>query len=137
MKKTLHLIAIMMLPLLAVMIGAYAYSPNVDIDYSHNVVGTGTVMTDYRMGSTDSTEAAGRVRGTGEVVNKYVFQLNNSENVTIEDQFQFTKISAPHEITIRDYPKITKNPGSFRLLGTSWAAKVKLLESANNQSNSS
>lgn len=114
---------------LMMMVGAYAASTNMDIDYSHNVVGTGTVMTDFEMGSDENTQATGRIRGSGEVINKYVFFSNNSENVSIEDQFLFTKAPTPHEITIRDYPQMTIIPGSFRLLGTKWAAKINLNES--------
>lgn len=109
--------------------GAYAASTNMDIDYSHNVIGTGTVMTDFRMGSDDSTQATGRIRGSGEVVNKYVFSSNNSENISIEDQFLFTKAPVAHEITISDYPQMIEIPGSFRLLGTRWAAKINLNKS--------
>jgi len=112
--------------------GAHAASTNMDIDYSHNVVGTGTVMTDFRMGSDESTQATGRIRGSGEVINKYVFSSNNSENVSIEDQFLFAKAPIAHEITIRDYPQMTIIPGSFRLLGTSWAAKISLNDSEKN-----
>lgn len=119
-------LALLIFALTMVMAGAYAASNNMDIDYSHNVVGTGTVMTDFRMGSDESTQATGRVRGSGEVMNKYVFISNSSENVSIEDQFLFTKIPAPHEITIRDYPQMNNSPGSFRLLGTIWAAKINL-----------
>jgi hypothetical protein len=119
-------LALLILALTMLMAVAYATSANMDIDYSHNVVGTGTVMTDFKMGSDESTQATGRVRGSGEVMNKYVFVSNNSENVSIEDQFLFTKIPVAHEITIRDYPQMTKSPGSFRLLGTTWAAKINL-----------
>ncbi|HNX39431.1 MAG TPA: hypothetical protein PKK11_02525 [Methanothrix sp.] len=105
-----------------------AASDNVDIDYSHNVVGTGTVMTDFKMGSDLSTEASGRVRGSGEVVNKYVFQSNNSENVSIEDQFLFTKSPERREITLADYPQFREIPGSFRLLGTAWAGAINLTD---------
>jgi hypothetical protein len=115
--------------------GAYAASTNMDIDYSHNVVGTGTVMTDYKMGSEESTQATGRIRGSGEVVNKYVFSSNNSENVSIEDQFLFAKASIAHEITIRDYPQMRIIPGSFRLLGTSWATNINLTEQNNSEKN--
>ncbi len=108
--------------------GAYAATTNMDIDYSHNVIGTGTVMTDFKMGSDDSTQATGKIRGSGEVVNKYVFFSNNSENISIEDQFLFTKAPIAHEITIRDYPQMKIIPGSFRLLGTSWAAKINLTQ---------
>jgi hypothetical protein len=127
MRKPLQLLAILMLPLLAVTTEANDAYSNVDINYSHSIVGTGTVMTDFKMGSAENTEAAGRIRGTGEVVNKYVFQSNDSNNVTIEDQFLFTKIPESHEITIRDYPTMTKSPGSFRLLGTRWAGNIGLL----------
>jgi hypothetical protein len=112
--------------------GAYAASTNMDIDYSHNVVGTGTVMTDFKMGSDESTQATGKIRGSGEVINKYVFSSNNSENVSIEDQFLFTKAPTAHEITISDYPQMAIIPGSFRLLGTSWAAKINLNDSEKN-----
>jgi hypothetical protein len=112
--------------------GANASSTNMDIDYSHNVIGTGTVMTDFKMGSDESTQATGRIRGSGEVVNKYVFLSNDSENISIEDQFLFTKTPIAHEITIRDYPQMKIIPGSFRLLGTSWASKIKLNESEEN-----
>lgn len=119
-------LALLILALTILMTGAYAASTDMDIDYSHNVVGTGTVMTDFKMGSDESTLATGRVRGSGEVMNKYVFVSNNSENVSIEDQFLFTKVPITHEITIRDYPQMTKSPGSFRLLGTTWAARINL-----------
>jgi hypothetical protein len=119
-------LALLILALMMLMAGAIAASTNVDIDYSHNVIGTGTVMTDFKMGSIESTQASGRVRGSGEVMNKYVFISNNSENISIEDQFLFTKAPVAHKVTIRDYPQMTKVPGSFRLLGTTWAGKIKL-----------
>jgi hypothetical protein len=116
------------LPLLVLMIfwGAHAASTNMDIDYSHNVIGTGTVMSDFSMGSDESTQATGRIRGSGEVMNKYIFVSNNTDNISIEDQFSFTKIPAAHKITIRDYPQMTQIPGSFRLLGTRWASNISL-----------
>ena len=125
-------LALLILALTTMMAGAYAASTNMDIDYSHNVVGTGTVMTDFKMGSEESTQATGRVRGSGEVMNKYIFVSNNTENVSIEDQFLFTKAPITHEITIRDYPQMTGIPGSFRLLGTTWAAKIDLNDSGQN-----
>jgi hypothetical protein len=115
------------LVLLMVTVGAYAAaSSNLDIDYSHNVVGTGTIMTDFKMGSPENTLTTGKVRGTGEVMNKYLFQSNNSENVTIEDQFLFSKTVEAKEIAIRDYPMMTKSPGRFRMLGTTWAGKIDI-----------
>ncbi|NMB86025.1 MAG: hypothetical protein GYA29_07245 [Methanothrix sp.] len=105
---------------------ALTASSNMDIDYSHNVEGTGTVITDYKMGSSQSTEAVGKVRGTGEVMNRYIFQSNNSENVTIEDQFFFSQAPEAREISINDYPQMTNVTGGFRLLGTVWAGMINL-----------
>ncbi len=119
-------LALLILAMTMVMAGAYAVSTNMDIDYCHNVIGTGTVMTDFKMGTTDSMQATGRVRGSGEVMNKYVFVSNNSENVSIEDQFLFTKAPVAHEIALHDYSQMTRIPGSFRLLGATWAAKINL-----------
>jgi hypothetical protein len=83
-------------------------------------------MTDFKMGSPENTEAKGLVRGTGDVMNKYVFQSNDSKNVTILDQFLFTKITKADEITISDYPQMAMSPDRFRLLGTAWAGKINL-----------
>jgi len=130
------LLALLMSFLAMAVAVTYAASDNMDIDYSHNVKGTGTVMTDFKMGSDESTLATGRVRGSGEVMNQYIFVSNNSENVSIKDQFLFTKSPATHEITIRDYPQMTGNPGSFRLLGTSWAAKINLVLQNDSQNSS-
>lgn len=105
---------------------AHASSTDMDIDYSHNVVGTGTLMTDFVMGSDESTVASGRVRGSGEVVNKYIFVLNNTDNVSIEDEFLFAKAPLVQGVIIGSYPQMTGSPGSFRLLGTSWAAEINL-----------
>ena len=126
MKKPKASLTLLIPTLLIVTVGAYAASTNLDIDYSHNVVGSGTVMTDFKMGSPESTLTAGKVRGTGEVMNKYIFQSNNSDNVTIEDQFLFSKTVEAKEIAIRDYPMMTKSPGRFRMLGTTWAGKIDI-----------
>lgn len=112
--------------LFIIAIGVNAALSNVDIDYSHSVVGTGTVMTDFKMGSPENTVAIGEVHGTGDVMDKYTFQSNNSENITITDQFLFTKVPIAHEVTIRDYPQMNKSPGNFRLMGTIWAGKINL-----------
>ena len=109
-------------------VGVNAALSNVDIDYSHNVVGSGTVMTDFKMGSPENTLATGKVHGTGEVMNKYIFQSNNSENITIKDQFLFPKASRPNEMTIRDYPLMKKSPGdSTPAWERSWAGENKSL----------
>jgi len=103
-----------------------ADSTDVEIDYSHNVVGTGTVMTDFKMGSEDSTEASGMVRGSGEVLNKYVFSSNNSDNITIEDSFLFTKAQETDEVTLADFPEMKEIAGDYRLRGTAWAESINL-----------
>jgi hypothetical protein len=118
--------ALLILALAAFMGAAYASSTGMDIDYSHNVVGTGTVITDFKMGSDESTVASGKVRGTGEVMNKYIFSSNNSDNVSIEDEFHFAQSPLVREISLRDYPLMTRSPGSFRLLGAAWAGKINL-----------
>lgn len=104
----------------------YCASDGVDIDYSHNVAGTGTVMTDFKMWSAENTEVIGRVRGSGEVLNEYVFSRNSSENVSVEDRFLFTKI--PESSAIAGYPQMVQLPGAFRLLGTAWAGSINLSE---------
>ena len=112
--------------LLIIAIGINVALSNVDIDYSHSVVGTGTVMTDFKMGSLENTKAVGEVHGTGDVMDKYTFQSNNSENIIIKDQFLFTKVSVVHEVTNRDYPQMKLSSGNLRLQGTSWAGKINL-----------
>jgi len=118
--------ALLILALTILTAGACVASAGMDIDYSHNLVGTGTVMSDFNMGSDEGTKATGRVRGSGEVMNKYVFFSNNSENVTIEDQFFFASAPVAREIAVSDYPHMTMIPGSFRMLGATWAAKMNI-----------
>lgn len=120
------ILTILVISALLTMTCAPAYSSDVDIDYTHNIAGTGTVITDYKIGSKESTVAAGKVRGTGEVMNKYLFQSNNTENVTIEDQFSLGGVVEAPQISISDYPQMTRIPGSFRLLGTSWAGMINM-----------
>lgn len=108
--------------LISVMGDALASSLN--IDYSHNVAGTGTIMTNFEMGSPDNTKAIGEVHGTGEILNKYIFSSNSSENITILDQFLFTKAQPSNANTIESYPVMERMPGSFRLLGTSWSGQI-------------
>ncbi|MFB3763696.1 MAG: hypothetical protein ACE14P_00440 [Methanotrichaceae archaeon] len=105
-------------------------SSEVSIDYSHNVRGTGTIVTDYRIGSEDkqNTEVSGKVRGTGDMLNKYLFQSSNStRNVTIEDEFVMSKIRTAN-ITrpmLASYPQIPNAP-NIVFTGTAWAEKVIL-----------
>lgn len=103
-----------------------AFCAEVDIDYSHNLMGTGTVMTDFKMGSEENTLATGRVRGSGEVLNRYTFLSNNSQNVSIEDQFIFQELPVPAETTVHDYPQMTGMPRRLRLLGPIWADRINL-----------
>ncbi|MGA9097858.1 MAG: hypothetical protein WB392_02890 [Methanotrichaceae archaeon] len=113
----------------------------VSIDYSHNIKGTGTILTDYRIGSGDeqNTETSGKVRGTGDMMNKYLFQAdNNSANVTIEDEFvmskrNLTNISKP---TLASYPQIPNAPNVV-FTGTAWAEKITLPISISSLNNSS
>ena len=129
MNEPLHDLARALIAILVTIAFAFDAASQIDIDYSHNVVGTGTLMTDYRMGSPQSTEALGKVRGTGEMMNKYLFQSGNgSENVTIEDQFLLSQIQPSHEITLGDYPQMTKRPGGFRLIGAGLSGVLWLQE---------
>ena len=70
---------------LLILVMGDAIASNLNIDYSHNVAGTGTVMTNFEMGSPENTKAIGEVHGTGEILNKYIFSTNSSENITILD----------------------------------------------------
>lgn len=109
----------------------------VDIDYSHTVVGTGTLITDYRMGAgaEQSSEASGKVRGTGNVMNKYVFlSENHSQNVTIEDQFTLSSKSAGRNLSVDNYPSMPIEPERFLLTGTSWAENLMIAGTVNNTS---
>lgn len=117
-------ISLIILIVIASWIMGESMASDVDIDYSHKVAGTGTVMTDFEMGSLDSTKAIGVVHGTGEVMNKYLFLSNNSENVTILDQFLFTKAQPSIDTSIERYPRMERKEGSFRLLGTDWSGNI-------------
>ena len=128
MKKIDGLSAPLMalIAVLVIAFGVNAALSDVDIDYSHNVAGTGTVMTDFKMGSSENTVAIGEVHGTGDVTDRYIFQSNDSGNTTILNEFLFTKAPAYHEITIRDYPLLNNTSGDLRLQGTIWAGKINL-----------
>lgn len=111
-----------------VMIAAIAVASSMtDIDYSQSLQGTGTVISDYKMGSAQSTEASGKVRGTGEVMKKYLFSSNNgSENVTIEDLFVLSEVPTIPKIILADYPQRPKKPDKFRLIGAAWASGIEV-----------
>lgn len=106
---------------------ALTATSEVNIDYSHNVKGTGTVMTDYQMGDKQGTEASGKVRGTGDVMDKYLFQASNSSaNVTIENEFvMFKKPANTDRLTIDSFPQMSDIP-DFRLTGAVWAGNISL-----------
>lgn len=113
-------------------------SSEVDIDYSHSVVGTGTLITDYHMGAEKNSEASGRVRGTGNVMNKYLFVSgNDSRNMTIEDQFVLSGEAASRQLTLGDLPAAPQEPDRFRLTGTAWAERLEVMSAVNASMNAS
>ncbi len=115
----------------------FTASSEVDIDYSHTVVGTGTLITDYHMGAEKNSEASGRVRGTGNVMNKYLFLSgNDSRNLTIEDEFVLSGEAASRQLTLGDLPTGTEEPERFRLTGASWAERLEVMSAVNASVNS-
>lgn len=104
---------------------AYA---NVDVDYSHNVAGNGTVITDYRMGDLESSVTYGAIRGTGNVFNSYSFSTNNSSDFRIEDKFVLTKTieKAVTMSVVPSFPPWPGKPGNFKLIGKSWAENIEI-----------
>jgi len=102
-------------------------SSEMDINYSHSIEGTGTIVTDYRIGSQQSSEASGKVRATGDMMNKYIFHSSNdSRNITVKDEFIFSK-TKPVASPLADFPLRPIIPGWFRVVGSSWAEKLKVL----------
>jgi hypothetical protein len=115
----------------------FSATSQVDIDYSHSVAGTGTLITDYRMGDKQTSEASGKVRGTGNVMNKYLFWTeNDSQNVTIEDQFSLSGKAAvtPAYLNFSSFPPGPDFPDGFRLTGATWADGLVMLGSISNSS---
>jgi len=115
-------------------------SSEVSIDYSHNIKGTGTIVTDYRIGNGNeqNTETSGKVRGSGDMLNKYLFQAdNNSANVTIEDEFVMSKgnLINTSKPTLASYPQIPSAP-NIVFTGTAWAEKIMLPTSISGLNNS-
>jgi hypothetical protein len=105
------------------------------IDYSHDAVGTGTIMTDYRMGDHQTSEAFGVVRGTGDVIDKYFFSTNNSSEIRVEDQFVLTK-TAEKAVAMSIQPHLPPWPGghgSYRLIGESWAKNIMIASPRSSQ----
>ena len=99
-----------------------------DIDYSHNVAGNGTVITDYKMGDQETSVASGAIRGTGNVINSYSFSTNNSSDLRIEDRFVLTK-TADKATTMSITPSFPPWPGdsgSYKLIGKRWAKDIEI-----------
>lgn len=117
---------------------AFTAPSEMDIDYSHSVVGTGTLITDYHMGDEQSSEASGKVRGTGNVMNKYLFLSgNDSENLTIEDEFVLSGEAAAGQLTLDSIPSVPEEPDRFRLTGAAWAERLEVMSVVNTSVNTS
>lgn len=117
---------------------AFTATSEMDIDYSHSVVGTGTLITDYHMGDKESSEASGKVRGTGNVMNKYLFLSgNDSQNVTVEDEFAFTNNGNAGLPTMDRIPARQLEADRFRLTGAPWADKLEVMSAVNSSVNTS
>lgn len=121
---------IMMISKVIILVGlcTSAALSNVDIDYTHDVVGNGTVITDYRMGDQQSSLATGAIRGTGNVINSYSFSTNNSSDLKLEDRFVLTK-AAERVTTMASTPRFPPWPGktgSYRLIGKNWAGNIDI-----------
>ena len=114
-------------------------SANVDIDYSHNVAGNGTVITDYRMGDQETSVASGAIRGTGNVFNSYSFSTNNSSILRVEDRFVLTTNEKATTMSVApSFPPWPEKPGRFKLIGKSWAENIEIgsLNSSHNYNSS-
>jgi hypothetical protein len=110
--------------LLALLLVAHGACSDVMVDYSHSVVGTGTVMSDYKMGEVKNSEASGSLRGTGDLINKQAFSINGTSLFTVEDKFllaQRTGKSVKNEV---NYPPWPKTQPTFRLAGPKWARGI-------------
>jgi hypothetical protein len=66
------------------------------------------------------------VRGSGEVINRYTVLLNDSKNISVEDEFVFQELPVAEEVSLPDYPPMAGAPMSLRLLGTVWAPRINL-----------
>ncbi len=117
----------------------FTATSEMDIDYSHSVVGTGTLITDYHMGGAkENSEASGKVRGTGNVMNKYLFLSgNDSQNVTIEDEFVFSDKSNASLPTMDGLPTGSPKTDRFRLTGAAWAEKLEVMSAVTSSVNAS
>jgi len=101
-------------------------SSETGVDYAHSIAGTGTVVTDYIIGSQQNSEAFGKIRATGDMMNKYVFHSSNdSRNISVKDELVFSK-TKPEVSPLADFPLRPIIPGWFRVVGPSWAEKLKV-----------
>ena len=98
----------------------------VDFNYSHSITGTGTIVTDYKIESHQNSEASGKVRATGEMMNRYTFQsTNDSRNITMKDEFTFSKAKPVISLLV-GFPQMPIVPGWFRVVGQAWAEKLQV-----------
>jgi len=114
----------------------WAASAIVDLDYSHAIKGSGTLVTDFKMGSELNAEVTGKVRGTGQMVNRYVFLTgNNSDNVTVRDEFQ---LSEPKQLLppLASYPRMPEEPLEFKLVGAEWANGLEIMSARQDERHS-
>jgi hypothetical protein len=119
---------------LIILLGAGAWCIELDIDYSHTIEGSGTVLTDYNIGTKQSSETTGSVRGTGEVMNKYSFSSNGTALLTVEDEFTLSKVPTATKTVLPSYPKWPANPERFRLTGMNW---IQMAKASGNSTNNS
>jgi len=110
----------------------WAASANVDLDYSHAIKGSGTLVTDFKMGSQLNAEVSGKVRGTGQMVNKYVFLTGNNSNVTVRDEFQLSELK-PLLPSLANYPRMPESPLEFKLVGVEWAERLEVKSTRQNE----
>lgn len=110
----------------------WAASADVDMDYSHAIKGSGTLVTDFKMGSQLNAEVSGKVRGTGQIVNKYVFLTGNNSNVTVRDEFQLSELKPPLP-SLANYPRMPEDPLKFKLVGAEWAERLEVQSTRQNE----
>ena len=127
MNRSARFAAVLITMILAVLCISLAWS-KVDIDYTHDIIGTGTIMTDYRMGDHRTSEAFGAVRGTGDIMDNYYFSTNNSSEIKVQDRFVLTKTDGK-AVTKSVKPNLPPWPGqhgSYKLLGSRWAKSLEI-----------
>jgi len=111
---------------LALLLVAHGSCSDVFVDYSHSVMGTGTVLSDYKMGGVKSSEASGSLRGTGDLINKQVFSTNGTSLFTVEDKFLLAQRTGGNVKDEVNYPPWPKVQPTFRLAGPKWARGIDI-----------